>query len=64
MYVINWDNDFAKIYYPAVIESEAIIKAISEENKKLSQKDKEWIRAICLLKWVGVEDINLSLIHI
>jgi hypothetical protein len=64
MYVINWDYNFAKIYYPAVIEAEAIIKAILEENKKLSQEDREWIRSICLLKWARITKTNTKIIYI
>jgi hypothetical protein len=64
MYVINWDQKFSKAYYSAVIESEAIIRAILKENKKLQQRDKEWIRAICILKWAKLEGIDTKIIYI
>jgi hypothetical protein len=64
MYKIEWTEDFAKAYYAAVIESEAIIKAILEENKKLPLSHKEWIRGICLIKWLGIKEINTKTIFI
>lgn len=64
MYVIDWTDEFAKAYYSAAIESEAIIKAILEENKKLPKNHREWIRGICLLKWLGLKEVNTKIIFI
>jgi len=64
MYRIEWTDEFNKAYYLAAIESEAIIRAILEENKKLPKSHREWIRGICLIKWLGIKEINTKTIFI
>ncbi len=64
MYIAEWSPEFSKAYYAAAIESEAIIRAIKEEHQKLKLDQKEWIRGICLLKWLGVKEIKSRIVYI
>ena len=64
MYIVEWTPEFDKAYYAAAIESEAIIKAILEENRNLPKSHRQWIRGICLLKWMGLKEINSRVIFV